>query len=196
MFEHENQNELLRKRIKKEASEKGMDFLYAKLKKIDSIAVEKINKNDTYRIMRALEIYETTGKSISSYHRKHQFSDKRFIAYKIGLQADRKIIYDRINRRVDNMVKKGFIEEVKKLLEKGLSPESKSMQSIGYRHIIDFLTNKLSFEEAIYIMKRDTRRYAKRQITWFKADKDINWVNPNNILSLKNEIYKFLYNES
>jgi len=137
---------------------------------------KKIHPNDTFRIIRAIVSYETTGKAISEYHRKHRFSDEPFNVLKIGLHKDREILYDRINRRVDAMAAAGFVEEVKCLLDMGYSESLKAMQSIGYRHIIEFIRGRLSYDEALNTLKRDTRRYAKRQLTWFKADPGIVWT--------------------
>ncbi len=192
IFEQNRSSMTIRKKIEKDASESGINMLYDRLSKVDPEYAEKINKNDRYRIIRALEIYESTGKKVSFYHNNHRFGTKRFATYKIGIDTNRETLYKRINIRVDDMINKGFVDEVKGLLEKGYSPELKSMQSIGYKHICVFLTGLLSLDEAVHAMKRDTRRYAKRQMTWFKADKEIIRTTFDKVFDLKNDIYNFL----
>ena len=164
-----------RARLKEEAAAKGADVLYKRLRQYDPDAAEKIHPNDTYRIIRAIEIYEKTGKTISEHRHEHRFSDARFRALKIGLDTGRDILYDRINRRVDAMIAEGFADEVRMLLDRGYSEDLKAMQSIGYRHITEFIRGRLSYDEALRILKRDTRRYAKRQLSWFRSDSEVVW---------------------
>ncbi len=194
IFKDEKSSESVKERIKKEAAEKGTIFLYERLKKTDPEAAAKIDPNDSYRIIRALTVFESTGKKISSYHKTHQFGEKKFEAYKIGLEIDRQTLYERINRRVDQMIEEGFIQEAKHLFKQGYSKNLKSMQSIGYKHINNFLEGEISLDRAVDAIKRDTRRYAKRQLTWFKADKEIVWTVPDNILKTVPNIRNFLYN--
>ncbi len=181
-----------RMRLKKEAVVRGTDFIYKRLSECDPGSAERIHPNDTYRIIRALEIYETTEKAISKYHREHKFADSPFKFLKIGLQINREALYDRINRRVDAMVDAEFVDEVKGLLEKGYSADLKSMQAIGYRHMIDFIEGRISWDEALRTLKRDTRRYAKRQLTWFRADPEIVWVEPEQVKDIHGLIKSFL----
>ncbi len=105
---------------------------------------------------------------------------------------DRQLLYERINQRVDEMVKAGVLDEVNRLLAKGWSPELKSMQSIGYRHMVDFIKGKVAWDETIRILKRDTRRYAKRQLTWFRKDPEIIWVEPGNLQKIESLVEVFL----
>lgn len=181
-----------RMRLKKEAVVRGTDFIYKRLSECDPGSAERIHPNDTYRIIRALEIYETTEKAISKYHREHKFADSPFKVLKIGLQINREALYDRINRRVDAMVDAKFVDEVKGLLEKGYSTDLKSMQAIGYRHMIDFIEGRISWDEALRTLKRDTRRYAKRQLTWFRADPEIEWIEPEQVKDIHGLIKSFL----
>lgn len=182
----------IRELLKAEAAVHGTAFLHTRLSKCDSTAAENIHPNDTYRIIRALEIYEITGKSISEYHEKHRFADEPFKVLTIGLDINREILYDRINSRVDAMIDAGFVDEVKGLLDKGYSENLKSMQSIGYRHITDYINGRLSWDEALSTLKRDTRRYAKRQLTWFKADLRIAWIKPEQLEDIVRLIKKFM----
>jgi tRNA dimethylallyltransferase len=182
----------VRKRIKAEAASKGPVLLHRRLKKIDRATAEKIHPNDIYRITRALEIFETTGQTISKHHQDHRFHDLSFRVLKIGLNMDRKALYRRIDRRVDDMIKAGWVEEVKGLLEKGYSADLKSMQAIGYRHIVQYLKGRWLWAETLRTLKRDTRRYAKRQLTWFRADPEIMWKEPKEIKDILASVKNFL----
>ena len=158
------------------AQENGTSELYKKLKEIDADSAERIHPNDTKRIVRALEYFKTTGKPISS----GMVADYGCSLYSplvmIGLNIPRSILYERINQRVDNMIQEGLIEEVENLLKAGVKPTNTSMQAIGYKQVVDYLYKKCSLEETITIIKRDTRRFAKRQLTWFRKDDRIKWV--------------------
>jgi len=182
----------LRRRLKKQAEAHGTDFLHKRLKRCDPDAATRLHPHDTYRIIRALEIYELTGKTISDHHGTHRFQDGPFRVLKIGLNLDREILYNRIDSRVDAMIEAGLIEEVKGLLGKGYLPGLKSMQSIGYRHMVDFIENRMSCDEALRTLRRDTRRYAKRQLTWFNADPEIVWFNPEQLDDIGRKIKNFL----
>jgi len=184
-----------RERLQEQARIYGADSLYQKLRRHDPDTAERIHPNDSYRIIRALEVYELTGKPITAFQREHGFKDHRFIALKIGLHIDREVLYDRINHRVDAMIDSGFLDEVKRLLEMGYSDDLKSMQSIGYRHLIDFIKGRCSWDETLRTLKRDTRRYAKRQLTWFKADPEIIWREPGQLREIQRLIKKFLQAE-
>ena len=181
-----------RERLKAEAAIHGTGFLYKRLCKCDPDAAEKIHPNDAYRITRALEIYEITGKTISEYHRAHRFLHNRYNVLKVGIYMKRKDLYSRIDKRVDAMIAAGFVDEVEKLMGMGYSRDLKSMRSIGYRHIIDFIRGTLSCEEMLRTLKRDTRRYAKRQMTWFRADSEIVWVEAGRVNEICSLIQKFL----
>ena len=182
----------IRKRLKEAELLHGSGFLYERLSKCDPEASERIHPNDTFRIIRALEVYEATGMAISQYSKDHGFENRRFNVLKIGLYIERETLYDRINQRVDAMIEAGLVGEVKMLLNRGYSEDLKSMQSIGYRHMIDFIKGRITWEETVRTLKRDTRRYAKRQMTWFKADPEIIWAEPEQTDYIKQLIRKFL----
>ena len=182
----------IRKRLKEVELLHGSGFLYEKLSKCDPEAAERIHPNDTYRIIRALEVYEATGMAISQYSKDHRFENRRFNVLKIGLHIERETLYERINQRVDAMIAAGLVDEVKMLLNRGYSEDLKSMQSIGYRHMIDFIKGRITWEETLRTLKRDTRRYAKRQMTWFKADPEIVWAEPEQLDYIKEMIKNFL----
>jgi tRNA dimethylallyltransferase len=192
LFHSEAEDPNVRNRFKKMEEEMGTDYLYTMLTRIDSETAGRLHPNDTFRIIRALEIHEMTGKTISDFHKKHQFSDLPYISLKIGLHMERQLLYERINQRVDEMVKAGILDEVNGLLKKGYSPELKAMQSIGYRHMIDFIKGDVPWADTIRILKRDTRRYAKRQLTWFRADPEIVWVEPEDLKKIKRLVEEFL----
>ncbi|MCR1898071.1 tRNA (adenosine(37)-N6)-dimethylallyltransferase MiaA [Irregularibacter muris] len=158
------------------AKEKGNQYIHDLLKQVDSLSAEAIHPNNTKRIIRALEVYKNTGKTMSYYKEKTQIEDIPFSLVMIGLMMDRDILYQRINQRIDNMIEEGLIDEVKGLLDKGYDKDLVSMQGLGYKEIIGFLEGQLTLEESINLLKRDTRRFAKRQLTWFRRDKRIHWI--------------------
>lgn len=161
-----------------EAKIHGKKYLYDKLSRIDPISASKIKSNDLRRIIRALEVYKSTGKTISYLQKKAFNENPKFKYHIIGLKRDRKNLYQRINLRVDKMIKDGFIEEVKMLREMGYKEDLNSMQGLGYKQINKYLDGEYEKETAINLIKRDTRRYAKRQMTWFNhKTKNIEWIN-------------------
>jgi tRNA dimethylallyltransferase len=181
----------IRRQLREELHSKDIQELYERLRRCDPESADRLHPNDSFRILRALEVFESTGVSMSAYQKAHGFVGSRFDALKIGLNIDRSALYQRINRRVDAMMEAGFMQEVDGLLRRGYGPELKSMQSIGYRHLTDHLQAKCSLEEAIETLKRDTRRYAKRQLTWFGADAEISWKKPEQIEELKKQVRTF-----
>jgi len=182
----------IRKRLARIVEKEGSAPLFERLKRLDPDTARKLHANDTYRIMRALEVFESTGRSISDFHHQHQFQERQVDALKLGLHMQRDRLYRRIDRRVDKMMAGGFLAEVKHLLDSGYTEEMKSMQSIGYRHLSDYLEGRLEWSEAVRTLKRDTRRYAKRQMTWFGADEEIVWVDPGMISEARDAIENFL----
>jgi tRNA dimethylallyltransferase len=192
LFKTEASDSDIRGRLKAEVQSFGSAYLYKRLCRQDPDTAKKIHPNDTYRIMRALEVYALTGKTLSELHHAHGFKDIPFVVLKIGLHINREILYDRINKRVEIMINSGFVNEVKRLLAMGYSPELKSMQSIGYRHIVNFIEGHCTWDETVKTLKRDTRRYAKRQMTWFKADPEVIWKEPEALEDIKGSIKKFL----
>ena len=175
--------------------EHGEDALYDKLQKIDPESALKIHKNNVKRVIRALEVYDITGSKFSELNTDIRKQRNKYECIFVGLSMDRKTLYERINQRVDKMISDGLIEEVKKLLDKGYHKDLVSMQGIGYKEIIDYLEGSLSFEEAINILKRNTRRFAKRQYTWFLRDENVKWFDIKGINEIDltvDEIYKHL----
>nr|HID60205.1 tRNA (adenosine(37)-N6)-dimethylallyltransferase MiaA [Desulfobacterales bacterium] len=185
-------DETIRQALRKEAESMGATALYTRLERIDPVAAKRIHHNDMYRIVRALEVFEVTGRRLSELHRSHNFGQERYHTLKIGLTVERGVLYQRIDRRVDQMIESGLLREVKDLLNDGYLPNLKPMRSIGYRHMCEYCEGKLSWNEAVRTFKRDTRHYAKRQLTWFRRDHDILWFEPRQIDEIRMQIDKFL----
>ena len=168
----------IRKQLQEELDSFGKEHLYRKLQEIDPERGAKLHINDTKRIIRALEYYYMTGEPISKQQEMTVAGAGGSPAYRllmIGLHMQREALYDVINRRVDLMLEKGLLHETVSLMEKGFCGDLKAMQSLGYRHMIMYLQKEWEWEEAVSMLKQDTRKYAKRQMTWFQADKRINW---------------------
>ena len=195
LFQTKASDSGIRDRLKGEVKAHGSDYLYKKLSHQDPDTAKKIHPNDTYRIIRALEVYALTGKTLTELHHAHGFKDSPFVVLKIGLHIRRELLYDRINKRAEMMINSGFVNEVKRLLTMGYSPKLKSMQSIGYRHMVNFIEGYCTWDETVRTLKRDTRRYAKRQMTWFKADPEVIWKEPESVEDIKGLIKKFLQGE-
>lgn len=178
-------NPVVREMLHKILSNQGKRALHDILAGADTEAASRLHPNDTFRVIRALEVYHQTGEPISIWHRRHKsISGQRLPCIKIGLVRPRKELYARIDSRVDAMLDSGFLEEVKFLLNKGYSHRLNPLQSLGYRHMIRFLKGEASFDEAASQLRRDTRHYAKRQLTWFRADPEIRWYHPEALMDL------------
>ncbi len=170
-------NPEIREKLKQRAKEIGLNKLYEELKNVDKQYAEKINPNDRIRIIRALEVYYTTGKPLS-YFFETQKQENLFKTLIIGITPERKVLYEFINRRVIKMFESGLVEEVKKLLKSGIDEDILRKKIIGYGEVIDYLNKEITLEEAIRKMQKKTRVYARRQIIWFKKEKGIEWFDP------------------
>ncbi len=179
IFDVPEVDKALRERLRKEAEESGLPVLYKRLLDVDPAAAAKIGPRNTHRILRALEVFYLTGKPISEYQKEHSFSERPYVSLKIGLLKERETLYKDIDERVEGMIKAGFVEEVSGMLKMGYGLDLKAMQSIGYCHICSYLKGDYTLGEAVTLMKRDTRHYAKRQLTWFRRDKEIAWFDVN-----------------
>lgn len=168
----------LRRKLEKEAREKGLERLREKLMKVDPVYCQKIHSNDKVRIIRALEVYLSTKKPISAHFSDTQSAVEDFNIIKIGLKLGRQELNTRIEQRADKMFERGLIQEVENLLQKGTDENSPPFRALGYKHALQFLKKEISLEEAISLTKRDTRHYAKRQMTWFRKMKGIEWFSP------------------
>ena len=165
-----------RKQLEEQIQEQGLDVLYEKAKKIDSKAMETISKNDKKRIMRVFEIYHQTGKTKTELEKLSRKNPPPYDYHVFAITMDREKLYDRINQRVDNMITQGLIQEVESLLKK-YNTFPTAMQGLGYKEVVSYLQGNITKEEMIETLKRETRRYAKRQLTWFRKDKNIKWLN-------------------
>ncbi len=165
-----------RNQLKEIVQEKGNEYIHHLLEEVDPITAKKLHINDVRRVIRALEVFKYTGVPMSKHQEESRKEPSPYQTTIIGLTMDRKRLYERINKRVDIMIEQGLIEEVQRLLEMGYTSELTSMKGLGYKEIIDYLEGKTSYEDAIEILKRDTRRYAKRQLTWFSRNKEIYWI--------------------
>jgi tRNA dimethylallyltransferase len=172
------QNTAVRRTLTLEAQEHGLKTLYERLEQVDPSATFRIHPHDRQRIIRALEVYESTGRPISKWQEDHGFNETPFDTLKIGLCRERTELYDLIDQRCDRMIEAGLVDEVKGLLERGYSLDMKPLQSVGYKHVGWVLRGQMSLTDAVLLMKRDTRRLAKRQLTWFRSDKEIRWFHP------------------
>ena len=172
-FAKSNANNEIREKLEQELAENGIDYMHEKLRGLDEEAANRIHKNNTKRVIRAIEVC-LSGNKMNDFSKDLRYNEK----YKpiiIVLNRDREVLYQRINKRVDIMLENGLLDEVKKLLEMGYTKDMISMQGIGYKEMIKYLDGEYTYDEAVEIIKRDSRRYAKRQITWFKRYQDAKW---------------------
>lgn len=184
----------LREAFKKEAEEFGPEYLHKKLQEVDPNSALSIHPNNIKRVIRALEVYYQTQKPISYHNEMSRSIPPKYQFVLVGLNMDRQVLYERINKRVDIMIQNGLVDEVKGLVDLGYADSIISMQGIGYKEILEFLRNNITLEQAIDNIKQGTRRYAKRQITWFKRIHGINWFNADNCgnnINVINEIYEY-----
>lgn len=171
----------IRRQLQLTLSQSGLAGMYEQLVQEDPEAARRIHPNDRYRILRALEVYRITGQSIFKHHEAHGFRNPRFDVLTLGLTMPREQLYERINRRVDAMIAEGLKDEVQQLLDRGYTAQLKSMQSLGYRHMIAHLQDRIPWSQTVETLKRDHRRYAKRQLTWFRAHEGVHWLAPHQI---------------
>jgi tRNA dimethylallyltransferase len=186
-------DEAYRKELQALSLEKGNAELLRQLALVDPDTAQRLHPNDQVRIIRALEVYRQSGRPLSSFRDAHGFAGTSYTSLKIGLRVERDELYQRIDQRVDRMIDAGLVDEVQALLAAGYSPGLKSMRSIGYKEICAFLAGDYDLEEAVRLIKRDSRRYAKRQLTWFAREKEINWLEyPDNFATICKYVIEFL----
>jgi len=192
LFPGPSRNQTLRRNLEKTASEQGIEFLYQQLQKIDPASAQRIHPKDAHRIIRALEVFELTQKPLSA-HFQNQAQKTQFQILYLALNLDRNLLYEKINRRVEEMLKKGFLEEVKKLREMGYAPELPSQKIIGYRQLHEYLDGQLTYEKAVHEIKKQTRHYARRQLIWLRAEPMVRWIDPqerDKIFDLAEKFYQ------
>ena len=176
-FDENEKEDACRKELEAYAKEHGAEALHEKLAFVDPASAEMIHPNNIKRVIRALEFYEQTGKRISEHNETQRQRESPYVFAYFVLTDDRAHLYERINRRVDQMIEEGLVNEVQALKDKGYTKQLVSMQGLGYKEILDYLDGNCTLEEAIYTIKRDTRHFAKRQLTWFKRERDVIWIN-------------------
>lgn len=180
-FDSTEDDHSYRKQLEAIAKEKGNEYLHDQLMKIDPDSANAIHFNNVKRVIRALEYYHDTGKTISSHNtaQRNNVSPYNFVYF--VLNDKRELLYDRINKRVDIMLERGLIDEVKGLLNNGCKKEMVSMQGIGYKEVVDYIENNLTLEELSELIKKNTRHFAKRQLTWFRREKDVTMINVDDL---------------
>ena len=176
-FDENPQSTMIRERLEQLLQEKGATFLHQELSKKDPQAAEEIHVNNSKRVIRALEFFEQTGSKISSHNQEQREKTSPYDFTYFVLNDRREYLYKRIDERVDIMIKQGLVKEVQGLYDQGCTNEMVSMQGLGYKEILNYLAGDCSLEDAIYTIKRDTRHFAKRQLTWFKREREVTWVN-------------------
>lgn len=172
-FTEARRDDSITRRLEERLEQEGNLVLYNELKEIDPVQAKKIHPNNYRRVIRALEVYEVTGKTMSEMHEAQEKTPK-YDHILIGLEMDRDLLYKQINGRVDRMIADGLVEEVRSLYEQGYG-ESKAMQAIGYKELIPFIKGQASLADCVDLLKQNSRRYAKRQLTWFKNKMDVTW---------------------
>ncbi len=175
-FTQSDEDSALRSELEEFARKQGAHALHEMLREVDPEAADEIHENNVKRVIRAIEYFRQTGEKISVHNKEQREKHSPYNFCYFVLNDDRAKLYERIDKRVDLMLESGLVEEVQKLLDMGCLRESTAMQGLGYKEIIDYLQGKTDLERAVYLIKRDTRHFAKRQITWFKREKDVVWV--------------------
>ncbi len=193
-FDEEDNDKAYRSELMALAKEKGNEYVFDMLKKTDPKSAENIHFNNLKRVIRALEYHHMTGKLMSEHNEEQRENTSPYAFRYFVLNMDRDVLYDRINRRVDIMMEKGLVDEVKKLLEMGFEKNLTSMQGIGYREIISYLDNEYSLDEAVESIKQNTRHFAKRQLTWFRREKSVDWINYEDFQWDKEKMLEYMKN--
>ena len=175
-FSENEKDTSYREELEKLAQIKGAEYLHDRLREVDEKSAQDIHANNVKRVIRALEYFHQTGEKISEHNEEQRKKVSPYNFSYFVLNDERAHLYERINLRVDQMINEGLVSEVQSLKEKGYTRDMVSMQGLGYKEMLDYLDNKCSLEEAVEIIKRDTRHFAKRQITWFKRESDVTWI--------------------
>ena len=191
-FTQAEQETSYREELEQFAKEKGAEYLHEKLREVDSKSAENIHANNVKRVIRALEFYHQNGTPISEHNEEQKQQTSPYNLAYFVLTAPREILYERIDRRVDQMMEEGLLEEVKSLRERGCHRGMVSMQGLGYKEILAYLEGEYPLEEAVRILKRDTRHFAKRQLTWFRREQDVIWVDKEQFHWNEAEILEYM----
>lgn len=191
-FTQAEQETSYREELEQFAKEKGAEYLHEKLREVDSKSAENIHANNVKRVIRALEFYHQNGTPISEHNEEQKQQTSPYNLAYFVLTAPREILYERIDRRVDQMMEEGLLEEVKSLRERGCHRGMVSMQGLGYKEILAYLEGEYPLEEAVRILKRDTRHFAKRQLTWFRREQNVIWVDKEQFHWNEAEILEYM----
>ena len=194
-FSRQDIQEQYRKELEKLAEENGAKALHEKLAAIDPASAEAIHANNVKRVIRALEYYHLTGMRISEHNQKEREKESPYCFAYFVLNDERSRLYERIEQRIDQMIAQGLVDEVQKLKDMGYTPDLVSMQGLGYKELFPYLEGACSLEESVYVIKRDTRHFAKRQLTWFRREKDVIWVDKDRFSYDNDKILNFLYDK-
>lgn len=191
-FTEEEQDPAYRRSLERLAQEKGASYLHELLLKVDEKSAQDIHENNIKRVIRALEYHHLTGQKISEHNEAERQKESPYAFCYFVLNDERARLYQRIEQRVDQMLQEGLVEEVKYLKAMGCTRDMVSMQGLGYKEILDYLDGQISLDEAVYLIKRDTRHFAKRQLTWFRRERDVIWLNKPDFDYDEQKILKFM----
>lgn len=191
-FTEGEEDKQYREELSRLAAEKGNEFLHEMLREVDKKSAEEIHANNVKRVIRALEFYKENGFPISQHNEEQKQNETPYNLAYFVLNAPRDLLYERIDRRVDEMMENGLVKEVQKLKDMGCRREMTSMQGLGYKEILSFLEGEVPLEEAVRILKRDTRHFAKRQLTWFRRESDVIWVDKDKFSFDEEKILEYM----
>ena len=191
-FTENEENTEVRSKWEQFAKEHGAESLHEELAKIDPKSAESIPAGNVKRVVRALEFYELSGKRISEHNEEQKTKGSPYNFAYFVLNDHRELLYERIEKRIDEMLEEGLIEEVQGLKNRGFTKNMVSMQGLGYKEILDYLDGNLTLEEAVYILKRDTRHFAKRQLTWFRRERDVIWLDKKEFSYQEEDMLSFM----
>ena len=191
-FTENQENPSYREHLERLAEEKGAEYLHRMLQEVDAASAEAIHANNVKRVIRALEYYELTGECISVHNEREKARESAYNSCYFVLNDSREKLYRRIEERIDEMLKEGLVEEVRRLRESGCHKGMVSMQGLGYKEILSYLDGEISLEEAVYLLKRDTRHFAKRQLTWFRRERDVIWIDKDRFLYDDEKMLEFM----
>jgi tRNA dimethylallyltransferase len=194
-FKNEESNDQIRNELYQLYEKQGAAYIHNMLKEIDPESAAAIHENNVKRVIRAIEYYQLNGEKISTHNDREKQKNSPYKFKYYCLNMDRKLLYERINKRVDIMVENGLVEEVKSLLNMGYSKNLVSMQGIGYKEIILYLEGNITLEEAVEMIKQETRRFAKRQLTWFRREKEVTFINYEDFDFDKEKVLEFMIND-
>ena len=192
VFEPEEENTDIRKKLERLAAERGAAYLHRLLKEVDPDSAQAIHENNRKRVIRALEFYEQNQYPISLHNQEQRKRQSAYLSCYFVLNDDRQKLYERIDQRVDQMLEEGLLDEVEKLRAMGYHKGMVSMQGLGYKERLGYLDGELSLEEAVRLIKRDSRHFAKRQLTWFRRERDVIWINKQDFSYDRDQILSFM----